>query len=71
MGFEWNKNTDILQFTGAGYFELMEPENKEQATRWKENLNSRGGNYSWLARSNPSGKGQWKARIIKGRVRYP
>lgn len=67
MGFEWNRQADILEFTGAGYFELMEPENERKAQEWETNRSSRGGNYSWLARSNPSGEGQWKARIIRGR----
>lgn len=69
MGFEWDKREDILQFTGAGYFEDLESTEESEHRTWSENRSSRGGNYSWLARSNPSVEGQWKARIIEGRCK--
>lgn len=67
MGFEWRKREDILLFSGTGYFEYITPPDEGTRLMWHQNRSSRGGNYSWLARSNPSGEGAWKARIIQGR----
>ncbi len=69
MGFEWDKREDILQFTGAGYFEYLQASEERAHKIWSENRSRREGNYSWLARSNPSIEGEWKARIIKGRCK--
>jgi|GEM_PF-3487558 len=67
MGFEWRKREKALRFTGTGYYEYKTATDESENEMWHLNRSSRGGNYSWLARSNPSGEGAWKARVIEGR----
>lgn len=69
MGFSWRSRDQLLEFSGTGFFETDESESEAQLIEWKNNRSSPAGNYSWLARSNPSVDNEWRARIMRGRCK--